>query len=383
MAGCWPTDHYPDCLRGLAKEHRGTGKRQQIRPVNHCIALDPSSHGTTAFKQVFMKQIQLPLDELEDLVHRALLNLGLEKSEATIVTDVLMYAEKRGSSQGLIKLRERTVIPDTDCKPVRTTNKTRAVVSLDGGGHTGMFVLQQATDTARVAVADFGITLVTTSNTRSSTGALAYYARQLADNGFIAMVLAGSPKVMAVEGGIDPVLGTNPIAIGIPATGNSIVFDGATAAVTWFSVLAARDNHEPLPPGAAIDAQGLPTQDPTAAMGGALRTIAGAKGSGLALMFEFLTASLADTSIVGDSRDNRANTIICIDPAQVLDGDRFYLNADRLAHRIKMGRAAAGSESVRLPGESSEARAAQCEAHNSIVVEAGLLDEVKRLAACD
>ena len=307
-----------------------------------------------------MNKTTVELATLDILVQRALINLGVEAAEAGIVKDVLMYAEKRGSSQGLIKIKERTVLPDPGCRPVDITRKTPAMITIDGGGHTGMYVLHQAVEAARSAIATCGIALVSTSNTRSSTGSIGFYARQLADDGYIAIVLAGSPKVMAIEGGIDPLLGTNPIAIAIPTTDTSLVFDSATAAITWFSVIHARDNHQQLPEGVAIDKHGTPTTNPVAAMQGALRTVAGAKGSALALMIEFLTASLADTSIAGDAEDNRGNTLIAIDPTRLLGEQRFYRNADRLIERVKASRSGSNTP-VRLPGEASDSRAAQCE----------------------
>ena len=66
-----------------------------------------------------------------------------------------------------------------------------------------MLVLQKAAEQAVEFTRESGLALITTNNTRSSTGAIGFYARQLADNGFIGLVLAGSPKVMAVSGGID------------------------------------------------------------------------------------------------------------------------------------------------------------------------------------
>ncbi len=327
-----------------------------------------------------MSRITVGLQHLEAMVLRALKNLGLDEAEAQVVAKVLMYAEKRASSQGLIKITERTILPDADCSPIMSSDKTKAIVTLNGGGHTGMFVLYQAMLAARSAVEHSGIALVNTCNTRSSTGAIGYYAGELADAGYIAIILAGSPKVMAVEGGIDPLLGTNPVAIAIPTTGKSIVFDSATAAITWFSVINARNNQQLLPEHVAIDHAGDPTCEPVKALSGALRTIAGAKGSGLAIMFEFLTASLAGASIAGNPIDNRANTIICIDPRQLLDNDQFYTNADSLIETIKSSRSADRSNPVRLPGEASDEKAAQCEAADAIVVEASIYSEIMQLA---
>lgn len=327
-----------------------------------------------------MSSVTVPLDHLNRIVNRALLAIGLTVEEAAVVRDVLMYAQKRGSDQGLIKIRERTVVPDPDCSGITTHRRSPAIASIDGGGHTGMFVMNHATGIAKDLIRTCGIALVNTRNTRSSTGAIGYYARQLADDGFIALVLAGSPKVMAVEGGIDPVMGTNPIAIAIPTGNTPLVLDMATAASTWFAIINARDNNQPLPDGVALDCHGNPTTSPVLAMSGALRTIAGAKGSGLALMFEMLTAPLGGASIAGDQHDNRANTIIAIDPAIVLGDNSFIKNADQLIERIKSGRIAQGHSEIRLPGQQSDAAASRCEQLNAITLDRSLYKHIQTLS---
>lgn len=55
------------------------------------------------------------LDHLNLVVDKALMNLSIDRQERDIIRQVLMYAEMRGSSQGLIKIRERTILPDKNC----------------------------------------------------------------------------------------------------------------------------------------------------------------------------------------------------------------------------------------------------------------------------
>lgn len=330
-----------------------------------------------------MTTTTVPLDQLYVTVTTALIKLGLSTDEATVVTDVLMYAQKRNRTQGLIKIRERTVLPDSDCSNIAIDKRSAAVATVNGGGHTGMLVMNQAALTAIELVKNCGIALVNTHNTRSSTGSIGYYATLLAHQGYIALVMAGSPKVMAVEGGIDPVMGTNPVAIAIPTGSDPMVLDMATAATTWFSIINARDNNQSINEGLAIDSDGSPTTDPVKAMAGAMRTIAGPKGSGLALMFEMLTAPLAGASIVGDTQDNRANTIITIDPGVVLGDNSFRQSVDLLISRIKAGRRVEGASEIRLPGEHSDKLARHCEETNSITLDKSLYEDIRRISEAD
>ncbi len=319
------------------------------------------------------------LDHLNEVVDQALCKLGLDLTERTIVRHILMYAERRASTQGLIKIKERTVLPDPNCNAITTDTKTPSVASVNGGGHTGMVVLHEATLVAERLVKNSGIALVSTNNTRSSTGAIGYYAHHLAKSGYIALVLAGSPKVMAIEGGIDPVFGTNPIAIAIPTNDEPLVLDMATAATTWFAVINARDNNDHLPANVALDKDGKPTIDPLAAMSGAIKAFGGAKGSGLALMFEFLTGVLGNASLMGDSEDNRSNTIIAIDPSVIGIEGQFQSRASELVKRLRESRTT-DNAALRLPGEYSNAIAEQCESQNQIAIDADLYQHLLALS---
>ena len=287
-----------------------------------------------------------------------------------------MYAQKRDSSQGLAKIRERTVLPDTDSRAIVSEQRSVNIAHLDGGGNVGMLVLQKATEEAIEITRATGLALVTTNNTRSSTGAIGFYARQLAKQGYIGIVLAGSPKVMAVEGGIDPVMGTNPITIAIPTGQGQLVLDMATAATTWFALLHARDNQQQIPDNVALDQHGAATINPLEAINGALRTFGGNKGSGLALMFEILTGPLASAAIAGEQTDNRGNFIIAIDPAVVLMDDSFVPRVDELLEKIRNGR-----QPIRLPGDRSEALAQQRETADSITLDRDIYEHVCALAA--
>jgi len=325
-----------------------------------------------------MNTVSVSLSDLNKTVKAALDKLGLASCERDIVQRVLMYAELRGSTQGLVKIKERTILADKHCTQIKVDKKSLSIATINGGGHTGMYVLSTAAAVAADLVKASGIALVSTHNTRSSTGAISYYANELATQGYIAIVLAGSPKVTAIEGGTEPVFGTNPVAIAVPTAHDPLVFDMATSAMTWFAVINARDNNQTLPEDIAYDQQGLPTTDPVAAMQGALRTFAGAKGSGLALMFEILTGVLGNGSITGDEQDNRSNTVIAIDPSVIDSG--FTNRASALIERLQATRLRPQQKSLRLPGEHSTNRANRCLAENKIEINSAVYQHLVELA---
>jgi hypothetical protein len=81
------------------------------------------------------------------------------------------------------------------------------------------------------------------------TGMLGHYVRRLADAGLVAVLTATSPPRLAHPSGGDPLVGTNPLAIGIPsAAGGPIVVDVSPAKATWGDVIAGRATADDLVP---------------------------------------------------------------------------------------------------------------------------------------
>ncbi len=306
-----------------------------------------------------MNKIEVPLSEVRATVEGCLGRLGLQGVDLEVVRDVLLYAEMRGNSQGFAKIIERTIEPDPQAGEITIVVSRGASCRIDGARNLGMVVCQRAVGETVAGAGEHGIFIATTFNTSSSTGAIGYYATQMAEAGYIGMVMAGSAKVVAPAGGIDPVYGTNPIAIAIPTGEEPLVLDMSTAATTWFSLISARDSGAALEEGVAVAGDGQPTTDPVTAMQGALRAFGGHKGAGLALMIEILTGPLTGAGIVGDddAAANRGCTFIAIDPGFLIGDHEFRTRVDALCAAVKAGRADGGEETVTLPGERARARA--------------------------
>ncbi len=71
------------------------------------------------------------------------------------------------------------------------------------------------------------------------TGMLGHYVRRLAEAGLVALLTATSPARLPHPDGGPPLVGTNPLAIGIPAdAGPPVVVDVSMGKVTYGDVLA-------------------------------------------------------------------------------------------------------------------------------------------------
>jgi (2R)-3-sulfolactate dehydrogenase (NADP+) len=137
-----------------------------------------------------------------------------------------------------------------------------------------------------------GVAIFSQSNSFTA-GELGDYVRRLADAGLVALAATNGPALMTVPGGKAPVFCTNPIAFAAPVgRGAPLVIDQATSATAFVNIRERAARGEELPPGWAIDANGVETTDANAAMNGALLTFGGWRGANIALMVEILAAGL-------------------------------------------------------------------------------------------
>ena len=122
-----------------------------------------------------------------------------------------------------------------------------------------------------------------------------FYALRAAERGMIGLAATSTPAVMAPWGGGEARIGNNPLAFAAPAPDGTapFVLDFAQSAVSRGRIKLAEVAGEPIPLGWALDGDGRPTTDPTAALAGALLPFGGYKASGLALAVEGMTGVLA------------------------------------------------------------------------------------------
>ncbi len=112
-----------------------------------------------------------------------------------------------------------------------------------------------------------------------------------------------------------------------------------------------------MPEGAALDSEGLPTTDPDKAV--TPLPMGGAKGSGMSLMFEFMTSVLIANPIVAPfhaktpgGRKHRQNAaMLAIDVAAFGDLDAFKSAVDDAVGAIKAMPPTNANAEILLPGE--------------------------------
>ena len=233
---------------------------------------------------------------------------------------------------------------------------------IDGESALGQLGSCFAMRTAISKARNVGIAYVGLRNT-GHIGAAGYYCTMAAREGLIGMVTGNDIPSVAAPGSRGAVLGSNPIAYGIPVVGGDpIILDMATAAVAGGKIYAALQRGEPIPATWLIDLNGNPTSDGTLYPDrAALAPMAGHKGYGFGLWCEILSAILPGglmTWQVGSwifddpSLPSGHNaSFIAIDVAAMTSPAQFDLRLKRLIDEIHAVPAATGVERVLLPGE--------------------------------
>ena len=301
--------------------------------------------------------------ELKQKAIGILTSAGVLESEAALVADHLVEANLRGrDSHGVMRLlgimkgiQKNTISPSTEVSVVR---ETPAMALLDAKHSIGQIVAVKAMTLAIEKAHKVGIGIVSLRNA-SHIGFLGYYTEQAAKQGTIGIAFTNTEPAMSPPGGAEAILGTNPICVGIPSREEPIVVDLATSVVARGKILEFSRKGQKIPKGWAVDKDGADTEDPAAALEGALLPIAGPKGYCLAFAIDVLTGALAGASVGADVKGTvhtedictKGDLFIAIDPQMFTSSPDFLDRVERLQEQIKACKKAPGVAQIYLPGD--------------------------------
>jgi LDH2 family malate/lactate/ureidoglycolate dehydrogenase len=186
-------------------------------------------------------------------------------------------------------------------------------------------------------------------------------------------------------GGRKAMIGTNPIAIGVPSSPHPMVLDMATGLVSMGKIHDHANRGAPIPLGWALDEKGDPTTDASAAKKGAIAPFGGAKGYALGIAFEVLVASLAASAIGTDVKgtldsvnvSNKGDLFIVIAPPHAESAKALvteYLDS------IRAAAPADPEHPVLAPGDRAHKVRSQSE-KRGVYLDDGLWDDLQKLAA--
>lgn len=303
------------------------------------------------------RTVALTLPEALTLATSALLRAGASEALARSLARAVVDAEAAGKQAiGLAHLPDYLDALacgriDGNAEPL-ITSPIPALVRCDCRGGIAQLGFDRAIDDLVAKARSFGVTLYASQNS-FTTGELGWYAVRLAEAGLVALAATNGPALIAGAGSRKPIYCTNPLAFAAPrADGPPLLIDQASSATAFVKVRQAAERGEPIPEGWALDAEGNPTTDPKAAIGGALLAFGGARGANIALMVEVLAAGLTGANWSLDAPDFRAGSdnpgagllIIAIAP-QLLASD-FESRLARQLERLSR------DYGVHVPGEA-------------------------------
>jgi LDH2 family malate/lactate/ureidoglycolate dehydrogenase len=318
--------------------------------------------------------------------------VGVPDADARLVADSLVTADLWGhQSHGVLRLswyvnriRSGVMRPVTVPENVTDTGALAIVDGHDGVGQVlAAFAAQDAVRRAR----EHGVGVVAVRNS-NHFGTAAYFTRMAAREGCVALLTTNASPAMAPWGGRRKTVGTNPWSIAAPAGRHDvIVMDIANTAVARGKVYLAKQRGEAIAPGWAIDADGVPTTDPTAAIGGVILPMAGHKGYAIALMMDVLsgvlTGSAFGAAVNGpyqfDRRSGCGHLFIALDLAAFGDRDGFTARMEQLVDEVKSVPRAPAVDEILVPGEL-EARAASENAEHGLTLPDQTIHDLRELA---
>lgn len=264
-----------------------------------------------------MRLVRIPLSELERLSYQLLKAAGLSDEHAGTVADVFMRATYRGVGHhdiyelpGRIDQLLKGKINATPS--ISRLHKYAALESYDGdnglGELCGMFIMRRAEKLAD----EHGIGLCAIRNTNHIL-ASSPYVEAAAQDGYIGYIITRGAPTMGAPGRKEKVIGTSPMGYAVPTSkGFSLMFDACLAYASNGVLAEKAQAGEKVPSHWGLDADGHPTDDPSAMSipkGGTRLPIGGHKGFGLTLLGEILTGLLSEGELI-DRMEARAPGLI-------------------------------------------------------------------------
>jgi len=323
--------------------------------------------------------VLIPSDTLQSFMRDVFIGLGVPVEEARIASEVLIASDLRGiETHGIGRLKmyydrikSGQHLPITNYEIVRESPTTAIV---DGHNGVGMVIgvrsMQLAIDKARA----YGMGSVAVRNS-THFGIDGYYALMAAKANMIGMSFTNARPSIAPTFGVQPMLGTNPIAFGCPTDEDCpFIFDAATSITQRgkFEVLARQEKTSP--EGWVINKAGKFLTDPKEVLvglgrdeaallplGGAGELLGGHKGYDLATIVEIFSASLQSGAFLQgltgfDPQGNRqpfkvGHFFMAINIEAFVDISEFKRTTGNILRDLRNSHRAPGQKRIYTAGE--------------------------------
>ena len=340
------------------------------------------------------KGVRIPTKAVTGLIGDAMVKVGVPKGDAARIAELMLEADLVGAdAHGVFRLPQyvqRLRLGSTNPRPNITVERSAPATALvDGDNGMGHLVVARAAETAVEMARECGVAWVGCRMSGHAGAAGVYAALPLkADMVGIYSAVANANH-MPLAGGAEPLLGTNPLAIAIPAGEEPpIVLDIATSIVSYGTIKNHRLQNKPLRNDWMIDPKtGAAVVDPHKSAEALLLPMAGYKGAGLALTLGLLAGTLngalfgrdcVDFNAEPDRITNTGQFVVALDPGRFQPLAQFKAEVDRHIRELRDTKPLPG-HMVRLPGEQRAKRRAD-RLHHGLPLAPELLAQLDKLA---
>lgn len=315
-----------------------------------------------------MSAVVIAANDLLDFATQLFVAAGVAEVESRVVAECLVDSNLCGhESHGVVRVMEYL---DALAKgelqagvELEVVSQTSVALVCDGHFGFGQVQMRRLIELLERPAREFGIACGTIRRC-GHVGRLGEWAERLAERGLVGLLSVNDNGVLtcvAPPGGVQSVISTNPIAVGVPMREDSLVLDVSTSTVANGKLRVARLAGQQVPDGWLIDAEGNPTNDPHVRLTdppGTILPMGGYKGFGLGLLFDMLVGGLSG-GCCPPARDGEVECnnvlLVVFDPARFAGSEHFTEQAQGLADFARSARRKAGVDAIRLPNDRSRA----------------------------
>ena len=342
---------------------------------------------------------------LYDFTRDVFIRMGCSVSDADKIAAVFVAAELRGlPSHGMIRIKDYFQLwkaKRINVKPdVRIVHETPGTAVVDGDRAVGMVAATRSMEIAMEKAAAVGTGWVSTRNS-NHYGIAGFYAMMALKHDMIGLSMTNANPLVAPTFSVSPMLGTNPIAVAIPAGKYPpFVADFATTPIARGKLAVSEKKGEKVPLGFVQDKDGKPTDDPAILKsGGSMLTLGGDyvhgshKGFCLSAIVDIFSAVFSGANFgpfvppsvaylpVLDSKVGEGTGhffgAMRIDAFQ--EASVFKDSMDKWIETFRNARPAIGHEKVLIPGDPEREKEARIRAEGISVLPA-IAKEMKEIA---
>lgn len=348
-----------------------------------------------------MAHMKFKFETLNAFCNEAFGKFGFTEEESKTITDVLLLSDIYGiESHGMQRLSryhkgiEKGLIK-VDAKP-EVVFETPVSAVIEGHDGMGQLIAKKAMELCIEKAKTTGMAIVTVRNS-NHYGIAGYYAKMAADEGLMGMSFTNSEAIMVPTFASKAMLGSNPIAVAMPAKPYPFFFDASTTVVTRGKLEMYRKAEKELPNGWALDKDGKPSTDAPDVLdnivnkvgggimplGGSTEQLGSHKGYGYGMLCEIFCSILSQgmtsnhTHIGG--KGGTCHGFMAIDPKVFGDPKDIEEHFSTFLQELRDAPKAEGQARIYTHGEK-EVEATKDRMENGIGVDIKTVLEMKELS---